>query len=103
MISFIIYRFASDQLREKFLPRLSRNLVGSFCLSEAECGSDAFALKTRAEKKGDIYILNGSKAWITNAEHAGLFLVMANVDFSKNYKGYIILSTALSNVISKYL
>eukprot|EP00800_Vazella_pourtalesii_P018832 TRINITY_DN6180_c1_g1_i1.p1 TRINITY_DN6180_c1_g1~~TRINITY_DN6180_c1_g1_i1.p1 ORF type:complete len:292 (+),score=60.20 TRINITY_DN6180_c1_g1_i1:70-945(+) len=87
LINNYFLRFASEQLREKFLPRLSRNLVGSFCLSEAECGSDAFALKTRAEKKGDMYTLNGSKAWITNAEHAGLFLVMANVDFSKKYKG----------------
>lgn len=54
--------------------------VGSFCLSEAESGSDAFALKTRAEKHKDYYIINGSKMWISNAEHAGVFLVMANVD-----------------------
>lgn len=56
--------------------------VGSFCLSEAESGSDAFSLKTRAEKYKDYYIINGSKMWISNAEHAGLFLVMANVDLS---------------------
>ncbi|KAI6655866.1 Short/branched chain specific acyl-CoA dehydrogenase, mitochondrial [Oopsacas minuta] len=87
LINNYFLRFASEHLREKFLPRLSRDLVGSFCLSEADCGSDAFALKTRADKKGDTYVLNGSKAWITNAEHAGLFLVMANVDFSKRYKG----------------
>lgn len=57
--------------------------LGSYCLSEPGCGSDAFALTTRADKAGDEWILNGQKAWITNAEHAGLFIVMANTDFSK--------------------
>lgn len=56
--------------------------MGSFCLSEAESGSDAFALKTRAEKHKDYYVINGAKMWISNAEHAGVFLVMANVDMS---------------------
>lgn len=54
--------------------------VGSFCLSEAGAGSDSFALKTRAEKKGGHYILSGSKMWISSAREAELFLVMANVD-----------------------
>lgn len=54
--------------------------VGSFCLSEAESGSDAFSLKTKAEKQKDHYIINGSKMWISNAEHAGVFLVMANAE-----------------------
>ena len=53
--------------------------MGSFCLSEVGSGSDAFALETKAEKKEDYYILNGSKMWITNAEHAGVYLVFANV------------------------
>lgn len=57
--------------------------VGCYCLSEPSCGSDAFALKTKADKQGEHYVLNGEKCWITNAEHAGLFLVMANTDFSK--------------------
>ena len=52
--------------------------VGSFCLSEASSGSDAFALKATARKDGDYFILNGSKHWISNSEHAGVFLVMAN-------------------------
>ena len=52
--------------------------VGSFCLSEVGSGCDAFALKTKAEKKGDFYVINGSKMWITNAEHAGVFFVFAN-------------------------
>lgn len=56
-------------------------------MSEAGSGSDAFALKTRAEKKGDYYVLNGSKLWITNSGEADIFLVFANVDPSKGYKG----------------
>ena len=54
--------------------------VGSFCLSEPESGTDAFALKTQAVQQGDHYIINGSKCWISNAEHAGIFLVMANAN-----------------------
>lgn len=54
--------------------------VGSFCLSEAGAGSDSFALKTRAEKKGGHYVLSGSKMWISSAREAELFLVMANAD-----------------------
>lgn len=56
-------------------------------MSESGSGSDAFALKTRADKKGDYYIINGSKSWITNAGHAGLFVVFANVDPPAGYKG----------------
>jgi short/branched chain acyl-CoA dehydrogenase len=79
--------YASKRLKEKYFPRLATNLLGCYCLSEPQCGSDAFALTTRADKAGDQWVLNGQKAWITNAEHAGLFIVMANVDFSKGYKG----------------
>ena len=69
--------------------------MGSFCLSEPNSGSDAFALKTTAVKDGDSYLLNGSKMWITNAEHSGIFLVFANakptdvsnsLPFRKNWK-----------------
>ena len=55
-----------------------RRQVGSFCLSEADSGSDAFALKTQAVKDGDHYVITGSKIWISNSEHAGVFMVMAN-------------------------
>jgi short/branched chain acyl-CoA dehydrogenase len=79
--------FASQELKEKYYPRITQHDVGCFCLSEASCGSDAFALKASAKKDGDYFILNGEKLWITNAEHAGVFLVMANADFSKGYKG----------------
>jgi len=61
--------------------------VGSFCLSEPNAGSDAFGLQTTAKKDGDHYILNGSKSWISNSGEADTFLVFANVDPSKGYKG----------------
>ena len=57
--------------------------VGCFCLSETSSGSDAFALQARADHDGEHWILNGEKMWITNAEHSGLFVVHANVDFTK--------------------
>ncbi|AKT42199.1 acyl-CoA dehydrogenase [Chondromyces crocatus] len=80
-------RWASDELKSRYLPRLCRDWVGSYALSEAGSGSDAFALAARAEKRGDRYILNGRKLWITNAAESHLFLVFANVDPSKGYKG----------------
>ena len=54
--------------------------TGSFCLSETESGSDAFAMKTTAKKDGDNFVINGSKMWISSAPEAGVFLVMANAN-----------------------
>ncbi len=80
-------QYGTEKQKQEWLPRLAKECLGSFCLSESGSGSDAFALKTRAEDKGDHYVLNGSKSWITNAGEAELFIVMANVDPSKGYKG----------------
>jgi short/branched chain acyl-CoA dehydrogenase len=81
--------WASEALQEEWGPRLCTDTIGSFCLSESGSGSDAFALKTTATRHSDggSYTINGSKMWISNAEHAGVFLVMANVDPSSGYKG----------------
>mmetsp|Transcript_41182 Transcript_41182/g.63460 ORF Transcript_41182/g.63460 Transcript_41182/m.63460 type:complete len:442 (+) Transcript_41182:77-1402(+) len=81
--------WGSDELKERWLPRLASDTVSSFCLSEAGSGSDAFAMKTTAEpsKDGSFFTLNGTKLWISNAREAGVFLVFANVDPSKGYKG----------------
>lgn len=87
IINTMLRKLGTEEQKATYLPRLATNVVGSFCLSEAGAGSDSFALKTRADKKGDHYVLNGSKMWISNAEYAGLFLVMANVDPSSGYKG----------------
>ncbi|KAG0747325.1 hypothetical protein G6F57_002805 [Rhizopus arrhizus] len=83
----VIRKWASKELKEKYLTRLATDTVGSFCISEAGAGSDAFALQTRAEDKGDHYVLNGGKMWISNSAEAGIFVIFANVDPSKGYKG----------------
>ncbi|XP_005100424.1 short/branched chain specific acyl-CoA dehydrogenase, mitochondrial isoform X2 [Aplysia californica] len=87
LINMLFVKLGSEEQKEKYLPRLASNMVGSFCLSEAESGSDAFALRTSAVQDGDNYIINGTKIWITNAEHAGVFLVMANAKPADGYKG----------------
>ena len=81
--------WGSEDLKAEWLPRLATEMMGSFCLSEAGSGSDAFGLATRADvsSDGSEYKINGSKLWITNAEHAGLFLCFANVDHGLGYKG----------------
>ncbi|KEG11345.1 putative acyl-CoA dehydrogenase [Trypanosoma grayi] len=87
LVSNVFYRYANEAQKSKFLPDLASRCVGCFCLSEAGSGSDAFALKTRAEKKGDHWVINGSKMFITNGGFADIFLIMANVDPSKGHKG----------------
>lgn len=80
-------RWATDEQKRQWLPRLAADTVGAYALSEAESGSDAFALQTRAVRRGDHYVLDGQKLWITNAKEAGLFIVFATVDRSAGYKG----------------
>ena len=82
-----LVRWANDEQKKKYLPRLAADTIGSYALSEAGSGSDAFALQTRATKRGDDYVLNGQKLWITNAKEAGLFIVFATLDPSAGYKG----------------
>ncbi|KAG8972300.1 hypothetical protein FRC05_010142 [Tulasnella sp. 425] len=87
LVNTIFRTYATKEQQDKYLPLLASSKVGSFCLSEPASGSDAFALQTRAEKKGDHWVLNGSKMWITNSKEAEIFLVFATVDPSKGYKG----------------
>ncbi|KAI8610834.1 acyl-CoA dehydrogenase/oxidase [Chytriomyces sp. MP71] len=87
LVGTLFNKYASEAQKEEYLPKLATDTVGCFCLSEAGSGSDAFALQTRAEKKGDKWVINGSKMWITNSYEADVFLVFANVDPSKGYKG----------------
>ncbi|XP_022521804.2 short/branched chain specific acyl-CoA dehydrogenase, mitochondrial [Astyanax mexicanus] len=87
LINTLMSKLGTEEQKEKYLPRLATDMIGSFCLSEAGSGSDAFSLKTKAEKQNDYYIINGSKMWISNAENAGVFLVMANADTSAGYRG----------------
>jgi alkylation response protein AidB-like acyl-CoA dehydrogenase len=82
-----LLRWATPEQKNIFLPRLASDTVGAYALSEAGSGSDAFALQMRAEKRGDSYLLNGQKLWITNAREAGLFIVFATLDPNAGYKG----------------
>lgn len=80
-------RWASDDLKSRYLPSLASDTVGAYALSEAGSGSDAFALALRATTEGDDCILNGHKLWITNGEEAGIFIVFATMDPDAGYKG----------------
>jgi butyryl-CoA dehydrogenase/short/branched chain acyl-CoA dehydrogenase len=87
IVASALLRWAMPEQKQKYLPRLATDTVGAYALSEAGSGSDAFALQTRAEKRGGDYVLTGRKLWISNAREAGLFIVFATVDASAGYKG----------------
>ena len=87
LVTNAFLRWATEDQKKKYLPQMAQKSVGSYALSESSSGSDAFALKLKAEAKGDVFVLNGHKLWITNANEADVFLVFANTDFSKGYKG----------------
>ncbi|RYX97311.1 acyl-CoA dehydrogenase, partial [bacterium] len=80
-------RWGSKEVKDKYLPMLAGNSVGSYALSEAGSGSDAFALETKAEDKGDHFVLNGRKLWITNGNESNIFIVFANANRDQGYKG----------------
>ncbi len=87
LVNYPISRYGSDAQKSKYLPLLTGSTVGAYALSESGSGSDAFGLATRAEKKGDRWLLNGQKLWITNGAEAGIFVVFANIDPAAGYKG----------------
>jgi butyryl-CoA dehydrogenase/short/branched chain acyl-CoA dehydrogenase len=82
-----VMRWATEEQKRRWLPRLAADTVGAYALSEASSGSDAFALQMRATPDGDGYVLNGQKLWITNASEAGLFLIFGNLNPEAGYKG----------------
>lgn len=87
LVANAMLRHCTDEQKNKYLPQLATQKVGAYALSESSSGSDAFALKLRGEEKSDKFILNGHKLWITNAGEADIFLVFANIDPDKGYKG----------------
>jgi len=87
LVENAILRWANEDQKKRYLPRLAANTPGAYALSEAGSGSDAFALQTKADLKGSEFVLNGRKLWITNSKEAGLFILFATVDASKGYKG----------------
>ena len=87
LVASALLDWGTQEQKLKYLPRLAADTVGAYALSEAGSGSDAFALQTRAEKRGGEYVLSGRKLWISNAKEAGLFIVFATVDANAGYKG----------------
>jgi len=87
LVNNCLLRWASDEQKARYFPKLASEWVGAYALSEPASGSDAFGLETRAERKGDRWILNGRKLWITNGAEASLYVVFANADPSQGYKG----------------
>lgn len=87
LVNNAILKWATEEQKQKYLPKLASDTVASYALSEAGAGSDAFALTTRATDQGDHWSITGRKLWITNAGEAGLFLVFATLDPALGYKG----------------
>jgi len=87
LVNNALIRWGNDDQKSKYLAMLAADTVGAYALSEAGSGSDAFALAARAEDKGDHFVLNGRKLWITNAAEAGVFVVFANANPDAGYKG----------------
>ncbi len=87
LVNNALLRWGNEDQKKRYLPRMATEWVGAYALSEAGSGSDAFALQTRAELKGDEFVLNGRKLWITNGKEASLFILLATLDPSLGYKG----------------
>src|SRR5205814_9808632 len=89
LVAECIAQWGNDAQQKKFLPQLTRiEGLGAFAVTEPQAGSDVQAVRTRAERHGDHYVLNGEKVWISNASYVGLFLVIAATDPSKRTKGF---------------
>jgi alkylation response protein AidB-like acyl-CoA dehydrogenase len=88
LVCWGLEKFGNEEQKEKYLTKLATGeMIGAFCLSEPEAGSDATSQKTTAIDKGDHYILNGTKNWITNGSTAGVYLVIAQTDKDKKHRG----------------
>jgi len=87
LVNYPIARYGTEAQKAKYLPQLASEIIGAYALSESGSGSDAFGLAARAEKRGDKWVLNGQKLWITNGAEAGVFVVFANADPSAGYRG----------------
>jgi alkylation response protein AidB-like acyl-CoA dehydrogenase len=87
MVNNSLRRWGTTEQQARYLPQLTRSLVGSYALSEPASGSDAFALTTRAVADGDVFRLTGTKQWITSGAEAGLYLLFATVDPHAGYRG----------------
>ena len=88
VVAWPLWRHGSDAQRNKYLPRLARGeILGAFCLTEPQAGSDAAAIETRAVRRGKTYRLNGTKSWVTNGGESGVYLVFAKTDPAAGTRG----------------
>src|SRR2546423_709914 len=87
LVNNALIRWGNTEQKKKYLPQLAASKVGAYALSEAGSGSDAFAMQTKAIDKGDHFLLNGQKLWITNGNEAEIFVVFANAKPAEGYKG----------------
>ena len=87
LVNNALVRWLNPDQKAQFFPRLATDTVGAYALSESGSGSDAFAMQTRARPDGDTFVLNGQKMWTTNGAEAGVYLLFANADPDKGYKG----------------
>lgn len=88
LVCWGLEKFGTEEQKQKYLVPLAKGeIIGAFCLSEPEAGSDATSQKTTAIDKGDHYLLNGTKNWITNGSSASVYLVMAQTDVEKGHRG----------------
>jgi alkylation response protein AidB-like acyl-CoA dehydrogenase len=88
LVCWGLERFGTEEQKEKYLKKLATGeIIGAFCLSEPEAGSDATSQRTTAEDKGDHYLVNGTKNWITNGNTASVYIVITQTDAEKKHKG----------------
>jgi alkylation response protein AidB-like acyl-CoA dehydrogenase len=87
LVNNALIRYSSEELKRKYLPQLANSRVGAYALSEAGSGSDAFAMQTRAVDRGDHFVINGQKLWITNGNEAEIFVLFANANPEAGYRG----------------
>lgn len=92
LVCWGLEEFGTEEQKQKYLPKLtSGEIIGAFCLSEPEAGSDATSQQTKAVDKGDHYIINGTKNWISNGGSASVYLVIAQTDVAKGHRGINVL------------
>ncbi|HTK96049.1 MAG TPA: acyl-CoA dehydrogenase [Terriglobales bacterium] len=87
LVNNALMKWTTEEQKKRYLPKQAADTVGAYALSEAGSGSDAFGLTTKAELKGNEWVLNGRKLWITNGKEAGTFIMLATVDAAAGYKG----------------
>ena len=88
LVCWGLEKFGNEEQKQKYLkPLATGEIIGAFCLSEPEAGSDATSQKTTAKDMGDHYLLNGTKNWITNGNNASVYLVIAQTDIEKGHRG----------------